>query len=78
MQPVPLEHTTSTAPIRPYGTDIDRFTADYPEFRHFVIGPGPGARAEVDGRLVGDMITALTLDELASKLDACRRRLAGM
>jgi hypothetical protein len=60
MQPVPLQHATSPAPTRPYSTDIDRFTADYPEFRHFAIGAGPGARTEVDGRLVGDMITALT------------------
>jgi hypothetical protein len=37
-----------------------------------------GARAEVDGRLVGDMITALSLDELAAQLDTCRHRLAGM
>jgi hypothetical protein len=65
------------APERPYGTDLERFTADYPDFRHFVVGVYCGARADIDGTLIGDMLTALTLDELADKLDACRRRLAG-
>jgi hypothetical protein len=67
----------AAAPARPYGTDLGRFTADYPDFRHFAIGVSCAARADVDGQLVGELITALTLDELADKLDKLRRRLAG-
>jgi hypothetical protein len=78
MHPTPLEGAAPPAPVRPYDTDLGRFVADYPEFRHFAVGPGRGARTEVDGRLVGDMITALSLDELAAAPDTCRHRLAGM
>jgi hypothetical protein len=57
---------------------VERFTADYPDFRHFAVGLHRGARADVDGPLVGDLITATSLDELADKLDKARRRLTGM
>jgi hypothetical protein len=68
------------APVRPYGTDTARVIEDYPDFRIFAFPGGGdiGARASVDGRLVGDLIAGVDLDELADKLDRCRRRLAGM
>lgn len=68
------------APVRPYGTDLERFTADYPEFAVFRFHGGDhGARAQSeDGRLIGALVTAMSLDELADRLDSFRRRLAGM
>ncbi|MDQ2874389.1 MAG: hypothetical protein M3Y33_06130, partial [Actinomycetota bacterium] len=56
---------------QPYGDDAARFITDYPDFRLFRPGHlhGWGARADVGGRLVGDLITDASLDGLAARLD---------
>jgi hypothetical protein len=81
MQPSPLEQASALtpAPVRPYGTDTARVIDDYPDFGIFGFPLGVcGARPKrEDGTVYGDLMTAMSLDELADLMDACRRRMAG-
>jgi hypothetical protein len=73
MRPEP-QQPLAPPPVRPYGTDLERFMSDYPEFAAFRFPGGDhGARGRAEDGLIGALITALSLDELAAKLDACRR-----
>jgi hypothetical protein len=79
MQPGQLEGP-APAPSRPYGTDTAAIIDAYPEFGIFAFPYGMcGARPKRDdGSVFGDLMTATSLDELAGKMDRCRRLLAGM
>lgn len=63
------------APARSYGTDTARVIDDYPDFAVFAFPLGTcGGRARDDaGQITGSLLTAMSLDELAAKMDAYRR-----
>jgi hypothetical protein len=66
------------APVRPYGRDLARAEKDYEDF--CVYGTRSGLYAcqqRAEGHLIGDVLTSETLDGLADRMDAIRRRLAG-
>lgn len=67
------------APVRPYGRDVARAERDYEDFSIWGTQSGLYAATQrVDGCLVGDALTAESLDELVGKMDRVRHRLAGM
>lgn len=59
---------------KPYELNVGRVEADYPEYR---IAGGDGGFGYEGRRLGSPRITAGTLDELAVKLDADRKRRGG-
>lgn len=63
----------------PYGTHLARIEADYPDYSIYGTKANLYAarRRGENGRLVGEQITAETLDELAPRLDAARRQMNG-
>jgi hypothetical protein len=73
------EQSLAPAPARPYGTDTARVLEDYPDFVTFAFPLGDhGARAkDENGRITGSLLTAMSLDELAVKMDAYRKAMAG-
>lgn len=72
------ERPLSPLQVRAYGTDTAKLIADYPDFAIFAFPGGDhGARARVCGKPAGDLITAMSLDELADRMDLARRRDAG-
>jgi hypothetical protein len=77
-----MEQTTPAAAHTPtggrYDVNIVRLIADYPDFVITGTAAGYEARTRVSGRARGPAITATSLDELAERMDACRRREDGV
>lgn len=73
------EAAAAPRPREPYGKNLARLEADYPDFSVYGKRSGlyAGRARGGNGRLVGDEVTAETLDELAGKFNAARRRMDG-